>query len=99
MTWRWASDTVTRIRPQIVEDAHGDERPDWVNADRLEIPRVSFAPKEDGDGGSIYALRDLDIRPEDHVLWRDRRFEVLGTPQDWGVGTVVIVGGVDIPGQ
>lgn len=100
MTWPWQADTVTRLRPAMAEDSHGNLRPTWPDPpDELVCDRVSFAPAENGDGGTIYDPQHRDIAEHDHVEWNGRRFEVIGIPQQWAPGTVVIVGGVDIPGQ
>lgn len=99
MTWPWRADTVTRLRPAQVEDSHGNLRPNWSNPGRLVCDAVMFAPADNGDGGTVYDPQRRDIAEGDHLEWAGRRFEVIGIPQRWAPGTVVIVEGVDIPGQ
>lgn len=99
MSWGWGASTATRIRPGTTTDAHGDDQPDWSNPDELPLIGLNFAPSENGDGGTIYAPYTADVVEGDHIQLAERRFEVMGKPQQWQPGTVVIVEDVDIPGQ
>lgn len=89
-----AGETVTRLRPTLVEDRYGNLVPDWSDPNRLDIPGCGVAPRttteeaEQGRQGvvvgiAVYAPTGTDITPHDRMEVRGEVWEVVGEVADW----------------
>lgn len=81
-------DTVTRLRAQITF-SRGSEVYDWSDPDELEITGCSMQPAStsistDGrvlailDEYTLFAPADADIKPEDHIEFNGKEYEIAG---------------------
>lgn len=89
--------SVTIVRPGMVEDEYGNERPDWgVAAVRTAVAGVNVQPQggsvEDTDdrqvtvtGWRLYTPRrmDLDLRETDRVEFDGMTLQVTGKVARW----------------
>jgi len=103
MTWGWQPLPVTRLRPQMVDDGHGNQVPDWDAAEQAVIPGWLYAPstssQEDRDGrvqgvryaGEFFGPAFADVQAGDAVIYREQRYRLVGAPQQWFPGTVLEV--------
>lgn len=94
-------ETVTRNRPTTSTDGHGNTVTDWGNTIDLPIAGCLFAPgagEEIGIGrdavltvGTVYAPPAVDVKASDAVTVRGVRYQVVGQPQQWPAGTVIVL--------
>lgn len=103
MAWGWQRHPVTRLRPVLVSDGHGNQVPDWSTPDEVPVgdflaaPSTAaveeFGPREHGvkDAWTLYGPAGVDILPGDAVRFTAARFRVVGEPQRWAPGTVLEV--------
>jgi hypothetical protein len=90
----FARDTVTRLRPVLINDGHGNTVPDWSQPpDELAIPGCSVQPAATSevltsrdtiqDQWSVFTPRDADVLPTDRLRWIGQDYEVIGQPARW----------------
>lgn len=103
MTWGWQPRTITRIRPTVMVDGHGNTIPDPNSGEREDTDGWLFAPDttsvEDRDGrvqavkyaGVFYGPADVDVAAGDLIEYRGAVYRVVGAPQIWDPGTVLDV--------
>lgn len=104
MTWGWQPEPVVRLRPVMVPDGHGNQRPDWSQATTEDIGLWLYAPATQADddvaggrergvkvAGTMYGPADAAVAPGDAVEFQRGRFRVVGQPQPWRPGTVIDV--------
>lgn len=92
----FANATVTRLRPTLVDDGHGNLEPDWGAPVTADIPGCSVQPgatAEDNANRSgvliqwtVYAPPTADVAAGDAVVYSGTRYSVSGEPARWNVG-------------
>lgn len=92
----FATQTITRQRPAMVDDGHGNRVPDWTSTTDVVIPGCSVQPgatAEDNanrDGvlihWTVYAPSTVDVQADDAVVYEGTRYAVNGNPARWGSG-------------
>lgn len=89
----FCNDTVTRIRPQVV-DKRGTKVFDWTNPDEAEITGCNVQPSTNSremngrtlqviEGWTLYAPPGSDIKAGDRIAWENLTFEIDGAPMPW----------------
>jgi len=89
----FAKATLTRVRPQVVED-HGTQVPDWsLPADETDMPGWSVQPGASPEvlqnrqnvtvRWTAYGPADADVRATDGIRYQGRLYSVDGEPADW----------------
>lgn len=90
----FARATITRLRPVLITDGHGNTVPDWSQPPaELPIGGCSVQPAATAevltsrdtvqDQWTVWAPRFADITASDRVRWRGIDYEVLGQPAAW----------------
>jgi plastocyanin len=103
----WHRYPVTRLRPVMVADGHGNHVPDWTTPAEAEVGAFLFAPstaateqlagREHGVrvAANLYGPAGADVTAGDAVRFDDGpyagRYRVVGEPQRWVPGTVLEV--------
>lgn len=92
----FATQTITRQRPMLVDDGHGNQIPDWSNPDSLDIPGCSVQPGASQEdlinrdatliAYTVWAPAGADVNAGDHVTFGSTIFEVDGEPERWATG-------------
>lgn len=91
------TETVTRLRPTLVENRYGGDDKDWTAPTRLDIPECLIAPRLEGEnteqgregvviGWTVYAPHGADVEATDRVEVRGVAHDVDGEPGDWSGG-------------
>jgi hypothetical protein len=103
MSWGWQPYPVTRLRPALVDDGHGNLRPDFTDVDPVPVGSWKWAPSATGEDdrsnrehgvrftGQLIREGDADVLPGDWVEFDLGRFRLVGAPQRWRPGTVLDV--------
>jgi hypothetical protein len=92
----WANDTVTRMRPALVDGGHGDLVPDLTNlddGDSLVISGCSVQPGVNTENRdrrdavrvalSVYAPSGVDVTAGDVIRWGGVTYRVISQPDAW----------------
>lgn len=89
----WASQTITRIRPETKE-SRGSTIPDWDNTDSLEIKNCSVQPSSTGlsqdgrvlgisEGYTVYLPPGTDVLAGDRIAFEGNVYTINGEPKPW----------------
>lgn len=94
----FATDTIVRVRPNMVDDGHRNLVPNWDDVATLTIAGCSAQPgatSEDHanrDGvlihWTVFAPQGADIQPGDAIDYNGARYDVDGQPARWGLGSI-----------
>lgn len=96
----WARDTITRVRPQLIDDGHGNQVPDLSDlaaGDHLAIPRCNVQPGVSVENRglreavrtalSVFAPAGSDVTQGDYVSWQAVTYRVVAQPEIWSSPT------------
>jgi hypothetical protein len=94
MLTSFSTQTITRLRPTLAADGHGNLEPNWSAATELVIDWCSVQPgatEEDLAGRdstliqwTVFAPLAADIRPGDRIRYKGKTYD--GEPARWETG-------------